>query len=97
MKKLRFILGIVIVILFSTVKTSSGILLAEPLPTISTDREYYFPNESIQVNSNWKVFFDETEELEIVIILSNYSLGQNALKSAAEEALCLNLSISCPV
>ena len=97
MKKPYIVLGITMTIIISAFITGVGIIIDNPLPTIDTDRELYFPNETIQVISSWNITFGDTEELEIVIILSNYSLEQKPLNLAVSDAFCLNLSISCPV
>jgi PKD repeat protein len=97
MKKPYLILGITTTIIISAFITGVGIFIDNPLPTIDTDRELYFPNETIQVISSWNIYFGDTEELEIVIILSNYSLEQKPLNLAVSDAFYLNLSISCPV
>ena len=64
-------------------------------PSINTDKETYYPNEKIHVNTSWNVLIDNTTE--IVIIFTNYSLEQKPLDVAVNDATNYNFSVFCPV
>jgi len=97
MKKPHFVLGITTIMIFSTFIGGVGLSIWNPLPTINTDKEIYFPNEIIQVSSSWNISIIDNEELVIAIIISNYSLEQGLLDLAVNDANSLNLSIPCPI
>ncbi len=65
-------------------------------PQIHTDKYNYFPNENIQINSSWEVYFTAEEELEILIFILDYNPLSKGLSFSIDDAISRNQTIDCP-